>query len=132
MSHGVRSFLPLRSLTLCLALVANLFAASAPLLHTAAHALEDDHPHELAATAGHEAHHQHPADDEHDEVHPSSLHDDSVLLRRGAPNFFFLPSATLLAIDAAAEHPAPAARPVASLRSRAPPPGAPARAPPLA
>lgn len=128
MSHGVRSFLPLRSLILCLALVANFFAAGSPLLHTAAHALDDHHRHEIAAASDHE----HPSDEEHDEVHPSSLHDDSVLLRRGAPNFFFLPSATLLAIDAAAEHPAPATSQVASLRSRAPPPGDPARAPPLA
>lgn len=132
MSHSARRFLPLRSLTVCLALVANLFAVGVPLLHSAAHALADHHAHEIAAAAEHEASHEHPSDDEHDEVHPSSLHDEGVLLRRIAPDVSVLPPATLAVIDAAAEHRAPASRPVASLRSRAPPPGDPARAPPPA
>lgn len=138
MSRSVRGT-PFRlAVAVCLALAANFFVAGSPALHAAAHALHDDHPHEHSADAGHGASHEHGADadhrtdDGHHEVHPSSLHDDGALPRPLVPHFFLLAAVSPSAVEAAAQTRAPAARPTTSLRSRAPPPGDPARAPPLA
>ena len=129
----------LRTLMVCLALVANLLATGGPLLHAAVHELHeardarDDH--------NRHGHHHHDervvasggvVDHLDDEIHPASLHEDCPLLLRSAC-FVGIPSSTpgLQAVVTPGVN-APVLRPVSSPLSRAPPPGDPARAPPLA
>jgi hypothetical protein len=120
-----------RALFVALALVANLFATSAPLLHVLAHEHAEREGH------GHGHRHDHPGDrhaggggEDHDEVHPASLHDEYLVVPRAALDFTYvlIPGFVLEPIgqDVAAPFVA-----TSSLHSRAPPPTAPARAPPL-
>ena len=110
-----------------LMLVANVLAAGTPLLHAAAHTGHDrGHEHNNAVVA------QDQADHGHGEVHAPSLHDDGALVKKVAPDFLFVAPAPLIAPDLPGSERAVAFHPVPRLPSRAPPPGDPARAPPLA
>jgi len=116
-----------RALTACLALAATLIAASAPFAHAAAHA-----KHDIAQACAHVVAEVHAMDDRHGEVHAPGLHDDSILQRiQPNPLMAALPEATAARVAAEPEQVA-GTRPVHRLRSRAPPPGDPARAPPFA
>jgi hypothetical protein len=121
-----------RTLFVLLALVANLIATGVPLLHALAH----EHGHREAHAHGHE----HPGQDhhapscqgeEHDEIHPASLHDECLVVPRAGLDL----TATL--IPGSAFEPVTLAVTVApflaasALHSRAPPRTTPARAPPL-
>ena len=116
-----------RTLLVCLALVANLIAAGTPLLHAAAHDLHGDHHDVLASVATLQG-----ADHGHDEVHAPSLHDDAVLVKQAAPDFLFVAPALPVSLELSGPERTVAFHPVPRLPSRAPPPGDPARAPPLA
>lgn len=122
----------------CLALVANLLATGAPLLHAAAHEAHE-------ARGGHD-HHAEPAGLEeeasgaagaaaghdHDEIHPASLHEDCPLQLR-VPALTGIPSVSQdLPPVFATGTDVSTLPPVLPCLSRAPPPGDPARAPPLA
>jgi hypothetical protein len=123
----------LRTLVVLLGLAANLIAAGAPVLHVLLHELHEagEHHHhgehaELAWDAG-PAETDHPASD----VHPQALHDDARLIKRDVVLFPF-PAVALAPpepVEIQAEY--RTSEPPGSLRSRAPPPGDPARAPPL-
>jgi hypothetical protein len=121
-----------RALFVVLALVANLVATGVPLLHALAH----EHAHREAHAHGQEhAHQDHHAPsghgDEHDEIHPASLHDECLVVPRAGFAF-----AVALIPESSPE---PIALVVAeapfvessALHSRAPPRTTPARAPPL-
>ena len=126
----------IRTVAVLLGLAANLIAAGAPVLHVLLHELhergEHHHHHDdqpvagLAWDAAPEGS-DHPASD----VHPRALHDDALLIKRDAVLFAFPAVAVALPepVEAGAEH--RTSGPPGSLRSRAPPPGDPARAPPL-
>lgn len=126
----------LRTLVVLLGLAANLIAAGAPVLHVLLHELHEagEHHHhhddEHAAVAWESAPvgSDHPASD----VHPQALHDDARLIKRDGVLFAF-PAVAPLAlpepVEAEVEY--RTSEPPGSLRSRAPPPGDPARAPPL-
>ncbi len=121
-----------RTLFVVLALVANLFAISVPLLHALAH----EHAHEEAHAGGHDHEHaRHPApsgqDEEHDEIHPASLHDECVVVSRAGLDLAvaLIPDSSIELIAlVVAEAPFVTA---SALHSRAPPRTYPARAPPL-
>lgn len=121
-----------RTLFVVLALVANLFATSVPLVHALAH----EHAHEEAHTSGHEHQHSgHPSptghDEEHDEIHPASLHDECLVVPRAGLDFA-VALIPLSSIEPVALVVAGAPFVVSSaLHSRAPPRTTPARAPPL-
>jgi hypothetical protein len=123
-----------RTLFAVLALVANLFAISVPLVHALAH----EHAHEEGRTGAHEHERAgHPApsghDEEHDEIHPTSLHDECLIVPRVGhdlaaglvPESGNEPVALLVVAEAPFVE-------SSALHSRAPPRTAPARAPPLA
>jgi len=118
-----------RALTACLALAATLIAASAPLVHVAVHAGHDgDHGSDFVVGAElHDA-----SDHGHGDVHHPSLHDRTVVQRvqldSPAPA---LPEAAAVILAAEPDQ-VVGTRPIHRLPSRAPPPGDPARAPPLA
>jgi hypothetical protein len=123
-----------RTLVVLLGLAANLIAAGAPLLHVLLHELHErgEHHHhhdEHAALAGEAA----PAETDHpaSDVHPRALHDDARLIKRDVV-LFALPAVAFALpepVEVRIEH--LTSEPPGSLRSRAPPPGDPARAPPL-
>lgn len=123
----------LRTLVVLLGLAANLIVAGAPGLHVLLHELHaredhhhDEHPGGLAwdtAPGGTD----HPDSD----VHPRSLHDDARLLKPHVVLLRFPVVALAPPEPAEAEVEHRTSRPPGSLRSRAPPPGDPARAPPL-
>ena len=120
-----------RTLVVLLGLAANLIAAGAPLLHAVLHALHeaghhDGHPAELASHAG-GTESDHPESD----VHPQALHDDARLVRRDVVLFPFPAVAVVLPETVESEVEYLTSEPPGSPRSRAPPPGDPARAPPL-
>jgi hypothetical protein len=115
-----------------LALIANLFAISVPLLHALAH----EHGHRDAHAHGQEhAHQDHHVPsgqgDEHDEIHPASLHEEGLVIPRAALDFPVAlipetsPESAAVKVDVAPFVTASA------LHSRAPPWTTPARAPPL-
>ena len=124
----------LRTLAVLLGLAANLIAAGAPVLHVLLHEL-----HERGAHHHHDEHlagldrdaapegTDHPASD----VHPQALHDDARLIKRDVVLFPVPAVALALPEPVEAELDYRTSGPPGSLRSRAPPPGDPARAPPL-
>ena len=123
----------LRTLVVLLGLAANLIAAGAPVLHVLLHELHEaaeDHHHdeEHAALARDTAPEgtDHPASD----VHPQALHDDARLIKRDVVLFPFPALALALPEPVEVEVEYRTSEPPGSLRSRAPPPGDPARAPP--
>jgi hypothetical protein len=120
------------ALFVLLALVANLFATSVPLLHHLAH---DRGQREARAHAHEHPRHAHHSSacqgDDHDEIHPDALHDKFLVVPRAGLD---LASALLterfrelVAVDLEL---APF-RSTSALHSRAPPRDSPARAPPL-
>lgn len=116
-----------RHVFVLLMLVANVLAAGTPLLHAAAHTGHDrGHEHHDAVVA------QEQADHGHGEVHAPSLHDDGALVKKAAPDLLFVALATPVSLDLSGQERTVAFHPVPRLPSRAPPPGDPARAPPLA
>jgi hypothetical protein len=121
------------ALFVLLALVANLVATGVPLLHALAH----EHGHREAHAHGHEhshegSHHSPSCHgEEHDEIHPASLHDECLVVPRAALDLAStLPSQSFLEPVLVRLDTAPF-RTTATLRSRAPPLASPARAPPL-
>lgn len=123
-----------RTMVVLLGLAANLIAAGAPVLHVLLHELHeagehhhhDEHPAGLAWNAA-------PGDADHpdSDVHPQALHDDARLIKRDVVLLAFPAVALALPepVEAEVEH--WTSEPPGSLRCRAPPPGDPARAPPL-
>jgi hypothetical protein len=122
-----------RLLVACLALAANLVAAGVPVLHALAH---DAHfasvDHHADAVDDHGAElHEREAGHDHDRAHAASLHDECVALKRVAVDLGFIaPIRFALLSESETDRVVPR-RPVQRLSSRAPPPGDPARAPPL-
>lgn len=123
-----------RTLVVLLGLAANLIAAGAPVLHVLLHELHErgDHHHhdEHAAGLAWDTAPEgvdHPASD----VHPQALHDDARLVKRDVVLFPFPAAALALPERVEVEAEYRTSGPPGSLRSRAPPPGDPARAPPL-
>jgi hypothetical protein len=120
-----------------IALALNLLGSGAPLLHVAAHAVHAERIAHDAPLPPSRSHHGavavelHQGED-HEADHPSWMHDECVFLGRFEVAFA-LPSARPLPLLGFAEAVrAPGAPDVGEHRSRAPPPGDPARAPPLA
>jgi hypothetical protein len=132
-----------RALFVVLALVANFVATGVPLLHALAHehvhreahahgqeyAHQDHHP---PSGHGHQDHHAPSGHgDEHDEIHPASLHDECLVVPRAGFDFVVAlipessPEPTALVV---AEAPFVES---SALHSRAPPRTTLARAPPL-
>jgi hypothetical protein len=121
----------LRTLLVLLGLAANLIVAGAPLLHTVLHELhEARHHHEHEATL---ALHGGGTDTDHtdSDIHPQALHDDARLVKRDAMVFAFPALAVAPPEPVEPETEYLKSEPPGALRSRAPPPGDPARAPPL-
>jgi len=118
-----------RVLLVLLALAANLIAAGGPLLHAAAHlGGHAEHAESADALAG--VGHAH---DDHGALHPASLEDEVAAAKSRGGTELALAAAADLPLLRVTTHqrrdlPVPAPR----LSSRAPPPGDPARAPPLA
>jgi hypothetical protein len=116
-----------RILLALLALAANLVAAGVPLLHAAAHlGHHQDAPHTeaLLAAVDHAEH-------DHGEAHPAALHDAAPSVRTSLAFALVTPEEAplpALPVRESREISILAPRPA----SRAPPPGDPARAPPLA
>lgn len=113
-----------RVLIVSLALIANLFAAGTPVLHAWTHHREGDDHHAPVVELQ--------VDHDHEAEHPRSLHDDTLVVKRHALDLTFLHAtpgveSVVVATECIRVRPT-----VASLGSRAPPPGDPARAPPLA
>lgn len=121
------------TLVVLLGLAANLIAAGAPVLHVLLHELHEageHHHHDEHATLDGEAG---PAETDHpaSDVHPQALHDDARLIKRDVVLFPFPAVALALPEPVEVEAEYRTSEPPGSLRSRAPPPGDPARAPPL-
>ena len=121
----------LRTLVVLLGLAANLIAAGAPLLHAYLHELHeaghhDEHEAELALHSGATE-----TDHSGSDIHPQALHDDARLVKRDAMVFAFPALAVALPEPVESEIEYLTSTPPGALRSRAPPPGDPARAPPL-
>lgn len=116
----------LRVATTALALVANLFATSVPVLHALVHEREARH-HEAPAAAGAAT-----FDHGHDPAHADALHDELVLVKRQPLDLFFI--ALVGGIDAVlvTETRVVSSDPSYALPSRAPPASDLARAPPPA
>lgn len=114
-----------------LGLAANLIAAGTPLLHGVLHELHEAAHHDehaavlVAGGAGPEVDHS------GSDVHPQALHDDAKLVKRDAPVFTHPSLALVLREPLQAQAEYVKSAPPGALRSRAPPPGDPARAPPL-
>jgi hypothetical protein len=113
-----------RAIFLVLALVANLFATSVPLVHALAH----EHGHEKSHQGHHAPSHH---GEEHDDIHPASLHHECLVVPRAGLDFAVAlsPESSLEPIALVVTE-APFVE-SSALRSRAPPRTAPARAPPL-
>ena len=120
--------LRLRIVPALLALAANLLAAGVPLLHAAAHWHAEESHHAAVTSAIAVAEH---ADHEHDAVHTASLHDDATPQSRSAFSDAVLASPDLAPLAAVPHARRDSPIPVPLLLPRAPPPGDPARAPPL-
>ena len=121
----------LRTLVVLLGLAANLIAAGVPLLHAFLHELHeagyhDAHEVELALHSGATE-----TDHSDSDIHPQALHDESRLVKRDAMVFVFPTLAVALPEPVESEIEYLTSEPPGALRSRAPPPGDPARAPPL-
>jgi hypothetical protein len=121
----------LRTLVVLLGLAANLIAAGAPLLHAVLHEMHEAGHHDeydvaLALHAGGTE-----TDHSGSDIHPQALHDDARLVKRDAMVFAFPALALALPEPVGPETESLTSEPPGSLRSRAPPPGDPARAPPL-
>jgi len=119
----------LRFLLALLALAANLIAAGGPLLHAAAHlGGHGEHAESADALAG--VGHAH---DDHGALHPASLDDEAAAVKsRGGSGFALLAAADLPLLRITPHERRDLPVPAPRLSSRAPPPGDPARAPPLA
>ncbi len=122
----------LRTLLACVALALNLFGSGVPLLHAAAHATHAEH---LAHEGSPRSHHdasvvEHVAVD-HEADHSASLHDECLYLNRLAAAFALPASPLLFVVPVVEAELAPRAPHPTESRSRARPPGDPARAPPL-
>ena len=113
-----------RPIALAMALVANLFAAGVPVLHAFAHELAE--PHHAAESRGAEVDHG------HDEIHPASLHDEQLVVKRLSIDLSFLVPAGVKGIVAFTAPATLQHRPALRLVSRAPPGSDLARAPPSA
>lgn len=121
-----------RSPFACLLLVLSLFGTSTPLLHAAAHsAHEDRHLHLGPAASQHSVALEHHASVDHEADHAASLHDDGVYLSRLSADFALPATPVLLPVAVVVPQRAPSVPYAGVHRSRAPPPGDPARAPPL-
>ncbi len=124
-----------RTLVVLLGLAANLIAASVPVLHAMLHELHvrGDHHHHHAEHPSGLAWDTAPEGTDHpdSDVHPQALHDEAQLIKRNVVLFPFPAVALALPepVEVAVEY--LTSEPPGSLRSRAPPPGDPARAPPL-
>lgn len=116
----------LRTLAALLALAATLIAAGVPVLHAAAHLGHHGEAHgELASAVDH-------GDHDHDAIHPAALHDDAAPTGRSSIGFALPGVADLPILHVTLHERRDIPIPVPRLSSRAPPPGDPARAPPLA
>lgn len=117
-----------------LGLAANLIAAGAPVLHVLLHELHErgEHHHHDEHPAGVAWDHA-PAESDHSDsdAHPQALHDDARLIKRDVVLFPFPVVALAPPEPVEVEVEYLTSEPPGSLRSRAPPPGDPARAPPL-
>lgn len=127
----------LRTLVVLLGLAANLIAAGAPLLHAFLHELHEAGHHDAHEAAHHDVHeaelalHSGGTDHSGSDVHPQALHDEARLAKRDAIVFAFPALAVALHEPAEPAIEYLTSEPPGALRSRAPPPGDPARAPPL-
>lgn len=125
----------LRTLAVLLGLAANMIAAGAPVLHVLLHELHErgDHHHHHDEHAAGLAWDPAPEGTDHpdSDVHPQALHDDPRLVKRDVVLFALPVVALALPEPVAVEVEYRTSEPPGSLRSRAPPPGDPARAPPL-
>lgn len=121
-----------RTLIASVALALNFLGSGVPILHAAAHSAHAEHfAHEGTSRSHHEAHLVEHVAIDHEAEHPASLHDECLYLNRLA-TAFALPVAPLLSVAPFVEAQLAVIIPtVAEFRSRAPPPGDPARAPPL-
>ncbi len=121
----------LGTLVVLLGLTASSIAAGAPLLHAVLHELhEAGHLHEdELAPALHASETE--TDHSDSDIHPRALHDDARLVKRDAMVFAFPALAVALPEPVEPETEYLTSEPPGALRSRAPPPGDPARAPPL-
>ena len=122
-----------RLLAACFALVANLFAAGVPVLHGFAHDADvgrEQHHHAAAYHHGAELHAEE-AGHGHGRAHAASLHDECVAVKRAAVDAAVLTVCRSAALVLPATDREVPLRPVERLSSRGPPPGDPARAPPL-
>jgi hypothetical protein len=121
-----------RALFVGSALFATLIATGVPLLHALAHEHAREHAH--AHRYDHaDPHHHTPSGsgEEHDEIHPGSLHDEGLIVPRPGLDLAvasFPESSLGTTALVVAEVPSPGS---SSLHSRAPPHASPARAPPL-
>jgi hypothetical protein len=121
-----------RALFVVLALIANLFAISVPLLHALAHEYGHRDTHSHGHEHAHEDHHVRSGQgDDHDEIHPASLHDECLAVPRAGLDFAVVPipeSSLEPVVLLVAEAPFVIE---SALHSRAPPRTTSARAPPL-
>lgn len=110
---------------LCLALAAYLLSAGTPLLHVLAHAHDEDQDdHHASHVAAWEGEH-------HEEVHPPQLHEKDLAAQPAGPLLALVVPSDAWSLDLPATRSVELFHLVSALRSRAPPPGDPARAPPL-
>lgn len=131
--HSIRP-IRLRRLAVLLGLAANLVAAGVPLLHVLLHEVHERgaHHHSTGHLAGLSGDVE-PVDPDHpaSDVHPQALHDDVRAVKPDVAPFPFPALAIVPPETVEAELERRTSGPPGSLRSRAPPPGDPARAPPL-
>jgi hypothetical protein len=118
-----------RTVFVLLALVANLVATGVPLLHALAHEHWEAHArgHEHA---GQDHHAPSCQGEEHDEIHPASLHDECLVVPRAALDFTAAPIPTSSLEPIAPLVVVAPFLAASALHSRAPPRTTPARAPP--
>jgi hypothetical protein len=116
------------ALFVVLALLANAFASSVPLLHALAH----EHAHQHGHAHGYEhAHSDHGRGADHDEIHPGSLHDEYLTVIRAGLDLTAAPVPELHGEPVALTVAVAPFLVVSALHSRAPPRAPSARAPPL-
>ncbi len=121
-----------RALIACIALTLNLVGSGVPLLHAAAHSAHaESDAHERSSQAHHDAPPVEQATLDHEADHSASLHGECLYLNRLATAFALPAVPPLLPASVVQPDLAPSTPPVTEYRSRAPPPGDPARAPPL-
>ncbi len=107
-------------------LIAHCLAVGTPVWHVLAHALRGEH------TEHHAEHVGGATVEQHEDIHPPQLHERGVVASASAPLLvFFVPARPWLSDTPDVQSVVPIRRD-AVLRSRGPPPGDPARAPPFA